>query len=141
MPNYVLPDHLYEFKTKEFYFITPLAHVMTLKLLVSIIADTTQFRKQIESALDRMVQLSNEKRTETIQMKVMEIEANDIHRDVNIISIRIKTLEIEQKKQKEENKNRKNKVKIDHRALSRLHAEYNKKASSLDKMRRTIKKK
>jgi len=45
------------------------------------------------------------------------------------------------KKQKEENKKNGTKIKIDHRALSRLHAEYNKKVSSLDKMKRTIKKK
>eukprot|EP00833_Pecoramyces_ruminatium_P016328 jgi/Orpsp1_1/1190360/evm.model.d7180000078521.1 len=94
MDNYVIPDHLQEFISKEFYFITPLAHVKTLKQLISIIADTPQYREQIEGMLDRMVQLSNEKRIEMMQKKIMEEEANDIHRDVNIVGIRIKTLEI-----------------------------------------------
>jgi len=94
MYNYSLPDHLNEIQTHEFYHISPLAHVKTLQQLISIIADTHQFRDQIERLLDQMVQLGLQRRYENLEKKMMEEEVNNMHRDVNIVGIRIKTLEL-----------------------------------------------
>ncbi|OUM65997.1 hypothetical protein PIROE2DRAFT_59647 [Piromyces sp. E2] len=153
MYNYTLPDYLTEIETNEFYRVSALAHVKTLQQLIAILVDSIPYRDRIESMIDKMIHLGYQRRFDIMERKNMEDEMNNMHRDVNIVGIRIKTLELEIKKQKEKEKEEISKSRtrqqrnlnttttIDHRSLSRLHSEYNKKVSALDKLKRSLKKK
>jgi len=94
MYNYSLPDYLIEMESNEFYRISPLAHVKTLHQLIAVLADTPNYRNNIDTMIDKMMQLGNQRRIDIMERKNMEEEVNNLHRDVNIVGIRIKTLEI-----------------------------------------------